>query len=68
MPGAYHNWTGHIIVLSVENDPTQSQKDIPRYEKLFGRAVEVFDMGDMGHTAALFGPNSRVELLERARV
>ena len=67
-PGAYRHWTGRIIVLSAKNDPTQSQKDIPRYEKLFGRAVEVFDMGDMGHTAALFNPDSYVELLERALV
>ena len=67
-PGSYHNWTGRIVVLSAENDPTQSQKDVPRYEKLFGRAVEVFDMGNMGHTAALFDLDSYVELLERALV
>ena len=63
---AYQNWTGRIIVLSAENDPTQSQKDLPRYEKLFGRAVEVVNMGDMGHTAALFNPGKYVELLEQA--
>jgi hypothetical protein len=28
--------------------------------------VEVFNMGDMGHTAALFNPDKYVELLEPA--
>jgi pimeloyl-ACP methyl ester carboxylesterase len=65
-PAAYQDWAGRIIVLSAENDPTQSKKDIPRYEKLFGRAVEVVNMGDMGHTAALFKPAKYVELLEQA--
>jgi pimeloyl-ACP methyl ester carboxylesterase len=64
--GAYRDWTGRIIVLSAENDPTQSKKDIPRYEKLFGRAVQVVDMGNMGHTAALFNPDQYVALLEQA--
>lgn len=67
-PAAYQNWTGRIIILSAENDPTQSKKDIPRYEKLFGHAVEVVNMGDMGHTALLFNPDKYVELLERALV
>ena len=67
-PAAYRNWTGRIIVLSAENDPTQSKKDVPRYEKLFGRAVEVLNMGNMGHTAALFNPDKYVELLEQALV
>ncbi len=65
-PAAYQNWTGRIILLSAENDPTQSKKDIPRYEKLFGRAVEVVNMGNMGHTASLFYPDKYVELLEHA--
>jgi pimeloyl-ACP methyl ester carboxylesterase len=65
-PAAYQNWTGRVIVLNAENDPTQSKKDIPRYEKLFGRAVEVVNMGDMGHTAALFNPDKYVALLEQA--
>jgi pimeloyl-ACP methyl ester carboxylesterase len=65
-PAAVRNWTGRIIVLSAENDLTQSQKDIPRYEKLFGRAVEVHSMGNMGHTAALFNPEAYVALLEQA--
>lgn len=65
-PTAYRYWTGRITILSAENDPTQSKKDIPRYEKLFGRAVEIANMGDMGHTAALFNPDKYVELLEQA--
>ena len=65
-PAAFKDWTGRVVVLSAGNDPTQSVKDIPRYEKLFGRAVRVVDMGDMGHTAALFNPDRYVELLERA--
>ena len=65
-PAAYKNWTGRIVVLSAENDPTQSRKDIPRYGRLFGRAVDVVEMGDMGHAAALFNPDKYVELLEQA--
>ena len=65
-PAAYENWTGRIIVLSAENDPTQSKKDIPHYERLFGRAVEMVNMGDMGHTAYLFNPDKYIELLEQA--
>jgi pimeloyl-ACP methyl ester carboxylesterase len=67
-PAAYHHWQGRIIVLSAENDPTQSHKDLPRYEKLFGRAVEVVNMGNMGHAALLFSPDTYVELLEQALV
>lgn len=67
-PAAYQNWTGRIIVLSAENDPTQSKKDIPRYEKLFGRAVEVVNMGSMGHAASLFNPDKYIALLEQALV
>jgi pimeloyl-ACP methyl ester carboxylesterase len=65
-PLAFQNWTGRILVLSAQNDITQSKKDIPHYEKLFGRVVEVIDMGDMGHTAALFNPDKYVDLLEQA--
>ncbi len=65
-PAAYREWRGCVIVLSARNDPTQSKKDFPRYEKLFGRAVNVVDMADMGHTAALFDPDRYVELLEPA--
>lgn len=67
-PTAFRNWTGRILVLSAENDPTQSKKDIPRYERLFGRAVEVVNMGNMGHAAALFNPDRYVGLLEQALV
>lgn len=63
---AFRNWTGRIIVLSAENDPTQSKSDFPKYKALFGRAVEVIDMGEMGHTAALRDPAVYVELLEKA--
>jgi pimeloyl-ACP methyl ester carboxylesterase len=65
-PAAFQNWSGRILVLSAQNDITQSKKDIPHYEKLFRRTVEVIDMGDMGHTAALFNPDKYVELLEQA--
>jgi 6-phosphogluconolactonase/glucosamine-6-phosphate isomerase/deaminase len=64
-PAAYQDWTGRIIVLCAENDPTQSKKDVPRYERLFGRGVEVLSMGNLGHTAALFSPDKYVELLEQ---
>jgi len=64
-PAAYRNWTGRIIVLKADNDPTQSKKDFPRYERLFGRAVEVFDMGNMGHTAPIFNPDKYTELYEQ---
>jgi pimeloyl-ACP methyl ester carboxylesterase len=65
-PAAFQHWQGRIIVLSAENDPTQSKSDFPRYEKLFGRAVEVVSMGNMGHTAALFDPDKYVEMLEES--
>ena len=68
IPAAFQDWAGRIIVLSAENDPTQSKKDIPRYEKLFGRAVEVVNKGDLGHAALLFNPAKYVELLEQALV
>jgi pimeloyl-ACP methyl ester carboxylesterase len=64
-PAAYRNWTGRVTVLRAESDSTQSQKDIPRYEALFGRTVQVLSMGNMGHTAALFSPDRYVELLEQ---
>jgi pimeloyl-ACP methyl ester carboxylesterase len=65
-PTAYQDWTGRLIVLSAENDPTQSKKDFPRYEKLFSRTVDVLNMGNMGHAAVLFNPDKYVELLEQA--
>ncbi len=67
-PAAYRAWTGHVVVLRSENDPTQSLKDIPRYERLFGRHVDVIDLGSIGHAAALFDPDTYVTLLEHALV
>jgi pimeloyl-ACP methyl ester carboxylesterase len=67
-PAAYRNWKGRAIVLSSENDPTQNKKYIPRYETLLGRAVEVVNMGDMGHTAAFSNPDKYVEFLEQALI
>jgi pimeloyl-ACP methyl ester carboxylesterase len=64
-PAAYRNWTGRVIVLKADNDPTQSKRDFPRYERLFGRAVEVFDMGNLGHTAPIFHPDKHAELYEQ---
>ncbi|MBM3471438.1 MAG: alpha/beta hydrolase [Armatimonadetes bacterium] len=66
VPAAYRSWTGRVIVLRAENDPTQRKEDLPRYERLFGRPVDVLDMGNLGHTAALFSPDRYVELLEQA--
>jgi pimeloyl-ACP methyl ester carboxylesterase len=65
-PAAFQDWTGRVIVISAENDPTQSKKDIPRHERLFGRPVNAIDMGDMGHTALLFNPDRFTEMLEKA--
>ena len=64
-PAAYRNWTGCVIVLSAENDPTQRKSDLPRYEQLFNRPVKVLNLGKLGHTAALFDPDKYVDLLER---
>jgi pimeloyl-ACP methyl ester carboxylesterase len=65
-PAAYQNWTGRVIVLSSENDPTQRKNNTPRYEQLFGRAVAVVNMGDLGHTSAFSNPDKYVEFLEQA--
>jgi pimeloyl-ACP methyl ester carboxylesterase len=65
-PAAYRNWNGRVIVLTAEDDPTQSAKDFPRYHKLFGRPVEVINIGHTGHAAALFNPDQYVALLEQA--
>ncbi|MBM3120580.1 MAG: alpha/beta hydrolase [Chloroflexi bacterium] len=59
-------WPGTVFVLTAENDPTQSPKDIPAYAALFGRQPLVLSLGTMGHTAALQDPEAYVELLERA--
>jgi pimeloyl-ACP methyl ester carboxylesterase len=66
VPDAFAAWQGRVFVLTSTSDPTQSPADIPRYEALIGRRVEVLDMGSMGHTAALLDPDSYVTMLERA--
>ncbi len=66
VPAAYRDWTGRAIVLRAENDPTQSQKDIPHYEKLLGRKMKVVNMGNLGHTALLYNPEQYVQWLETA--
>lgn len=66
VPRSFDGWKGRAIVLTAANDPTQSPSDIPRYEALFRRKVDVLDMGSMGHTAALLDPDSYVGMLERA--
>jgi pimeloyl-ACP methyl ester carboxylesterase len=65
-PAAYQNWTGRVIVLSSDNDPTQRKKYIPGYERLLGRTVEMVNMGDLGHTSAFSNPDKYVEFLEQA--
>jgi len=65
-PAAYRQWDGDVVVLRAENDPTQSDKDIPRYEHLFGRRVAVVGLGQLGHTAVLTDPERYAELVERA--
>jgi len=66
VPRSFDGWQGRAIVLTSANDPTQSPGDIPRYEALFRRKVDVLDMGSLGHTAALLDPDLYVEMLERA--
>ena len=63
---AFQGWTGRVVVLSAENDPTQSKKDIPRYERLFDRRVNVISLGRLGHAAVLVDPNAYTDVLERA--
>lgn len=65
-PAAFQRWNGRAVVLSAENDPTQSKKDLPRYERLFGRRVDVISLGQLGHAAVLVDPNTYADLLERA--
>lgn len=65
-PEAFEKWQGRVIVLSAANDPTQSAADLPRFERLFGRPIELVDMGDMGHAALLFDPVRYCSLLENA--
>ena len=63
---AFQGWTGRVVVLSAENDPTQSKKVIPRYERLFDRRVNVISLGRLGHAAVLVDPNAYTDVLERA--
>ncbi len=63
VPAAYGRWPGRIIVLRAENDPTQNPNDPPRYEKLLGRAIEVVNLGTLGHTAAIVDPDRYVSLM-----
>jgi len=65
-PAAFRDWTGRILVLRAENDPTQGKQDVPRYERLLGRGVRVLSLGRMGHAAAFVDPDRYVDLLERA--
>jgi pimeloyl-ACP methyl ester carboxylesterase len=65
-PRSFDRWQGKAIVLTAANDPTQSPSDIPRYEALFRRRVDILEMGSLGHTAALLDPEAYVEMLERA--
>lgn len=65
-PGAFQGWDGRVVVLRADNDPTQSKKDIPRDERLFGRRVNVINLGRLGHAAVLVDPNTYADLLERA--
>jgi pimeloyl-ACP methyl ester carboxylesterase len=65
-PGAFQTWHGQVVVLRAENDPTQQAKDRPRYERLFGRPVEVISMGQAGHTAHLLDPQQYVNWLQQA--
>jgi hypothetical protein len=65
-PAAFRTWTGRVVALSAENDSTQNKKDAPRFESLFGRGIDVINLGRLGHTAALVDPNTYVDVLERA--
>ncbi len=64
-PGIYANWPGRVAVFSAENDPTQGKGDRARYEALFGRPIEVINLGATGHTGLLLDPTRFVELLEQ---
>ena len=55
-------------VVAADDDPTQHEHDIRRYEQLFGRPVDVISLGRLGHAAVLTDPSRYVELLERALV
>ncbi len=61
----YKNWTGQVSVIYSENDPTQRKKYFRLYEQLFDTKVKILNMGNLGHTAALFNPVEYVKLLEQ---
>lgn len=65
-PAAYRAWQGRPVILRAENDPTQGKGDLPRFEKLFERPLEVIDLEQMGHTAALRQPEAYADLVLRA--
>jgi pimeloyl-ACP methyl ester carboxylesterase len=65
-PGAFRDWSGPVTVLSAANDPTQHPRDFPRYERLFGRNIDVVGLGNRGHAAVLVDPVGYVGELERA--
>jgi pimeloyl-ACP methyl ester carboxylesterase len=63
-PMVFQNWKGRLFILSAENDITQSKADFLHYAALFGREVERVSLGTMGHAAALYDPQTYVDLLE----
>ncbi|RUP05023.1 MAG: alpha/beta hydrolase [Mycobacterium sp.] len=65
-PAAFRGWHGDVVVLSAENDPTQRDRDMPKYEWLFGRRPQLVSLGQLGHAAVLTAPDRYVELLEGA--
>jgi pimeloyl-ACP methyl ester carboxylesterase len=64
-PGVFASWPGRVAVLSAEDDPTQGKGDRRRYERLFGRPVEIVSLGAIGHTGALRDPARFVAVLEQ---
>ncbi len=54
------------MVLTAENDRTQSSKDVTRYQRLFGRRAELISLGQLGHAAILTDPVAYTNILERA--
>jgi hypothetical protein len=65
-PEAFQAWDGRAVFLRADNDPTQGRRDLPRYERLFGRHVEVIRMGRGGHAAAILDPPQYVQWLRQA--
>lgn len=65
-PAAFFGWSGRIVVLTAQNDPTQSSKDVPHYARLFGRTPEVLSLGQLGHAGVLTEPSAYIDLVESA--